>query len=115
MCQDSELNWLAAYLTCLLTGGGGDGPASLVVRDLQERARGHGSRGGPSAAHSVWGSNLGFLSLVCVVVVFKMVVQQLGFPEGLGATGNFTLELVVVQIDALVQRCRVIRALGAHD
>lgn len=92
----------------LLTGGGGDGPASLAVRDLQEGAGGHGGRGGPSAAYSVRGSNLGFLSLVCVVVVFKMVVQKLGFPEGLGATGNFTLELVVVQIDALVKRCRVI-------
>lgn len=92
----------------MLTGRGGDGPASLVVWDLQKRAGWHGGGGSPGTAHSVWGSNLCILLLVCVVVVFQMVVQELGFPKGLGATGDFTLELVVVQIDALVQRCRVI-------
>lgn len=99
----------------MLTRGGGDGPASLVVGDLEDSAGGHGGGGGPGAANSVWGSNLSFLFLVCVVVIFKMVVQELGFPEGLGATRNFTLELIVVKIDALIQGCGVIRAFGAHD
>lgn len=42
---------------------------------------------------------LSFQSLLFTVVIFHVVMQQFGFPEGLGASRGAALERVVVEID----------------
>lgn len=98
------------------TGRSGDGPASLVVWDFRQGACRHGSRCGPGAAHPLWRACLAVHIFLSVMIVLKMIVQQLCFSERFGAARDFTLKFIMIQVYyTLFGTRRVIRPLSVDN